>query len=71
MKRLSLSILLLAVVTCAYGEATPAAQPAAALDSFNILVSNDDGYDAPGIRALVEGLRSLGRVAVAAPAVEQ
>ena len=37
---------------------------------FTMLVSNDDGYEAPGIRALISALRSVGRVVVAAPAVE-
>lgn len=32
-----------------------------------ILVTNDDGYDAPGIRALGEALRAVGRVVVVAP----
>ncbi len=32
-----------------------------------ILVSNDDGWDAPGIRALTRALRSIGRVIVVAP----
>jgi 5'-nucleotidase len=32
-----------------------------------ILLSNDDGYDAPGLRALAEALAPLGRVRVAAP----
>ena len=32
-----------------------------------ILVSNDDGYAAPGINQLVESLRGLGRVIVCAP----
>lgn len=32
-----------------------------------ILVTNDDGINAPGIRALVEAVRPLGRVVVVAP----
>ncbi len=32
-----------------------------------ILVTNDDGYDAGGIKALVESLRGLGRIIVCAP----
>lgn len=32
-----------------------------------ILVTNDDGYDAGGIRSLVESLRGLGRIVVVAP----
>lgn len=34
---------------------------------MHILVSNDDGYQAPGIRCLAEGLRVLGQVTVVAP----
>jgi 5'-nucleotidase len=34
---------------------------------LRFLVSNDDGIDAPGIRALVEALRPLGEIVVAAP----
>ncbi|MBI5646175.1 MAG: 5'/3'-nucleotidase SurE [Ignavibacteriae bacterium] len=36
-----------------------------------ILVSNDDGYDSPGIYALVMAMRPLGDVVVAAPATQQ
>jgi 5'-nucleotidase len=38
---------------------------------FTILLSNDDGYDAAGLRALIEALGTVGRIVVAAPAVEQ
>jgi 5'-nucleotidase len=36
-----------------------------------ILISNDDGIHAPGIRALAEGLRALGEVTMVAPLTEQ
>lgn len=36
-----------------------------------ILVTNDDGYDAPGLHALVEAMEQLGEVIVAAPDREQ
>jgi 5'-nucleotidase len=36
-----------------------------------ILVSNDDGYQAPGIRALAEALQALGSVEISAPARNQ
>ena len=36
-----------------------------------ILVSNDDGYDAPGIYALVASLRKIADVIVVAPATQQ
>ncbi len=37
----------------------------------SILVTNDDGYDAPGIVALAEAMRALGDVRVSAPASNQ
>lgn len=42
-----------------------------AAGNFTILVTNDDGFDAPGLRALVEALRPLGELYVSAPAMEQ
>lgn len=45
------------------GSATPG--------GLTILLSNDDGYDAPGLKALAEAMRPLGEIYVAAPAVEQ
>lgn len=36
-----------------------------------ILVTNDDGYDAPGLHALIEAMERLGDVIVAAPDREQ
>lgn len=38
---------------------------------IHILISNDDGIDAPGIRALWESLRHAGRVTLVAPARER
>ncbi|HEY5614503.1 MAG TPA: 5'/3'-nucleotidase SurE [Bacteroidota bacterium] len=38
---------------------------------LNILVSNDDGIDAPGIYALVQELRKIGAVTVVAPDKQQ
>ncbi|HEX9829690.1 MAG TPA: 5'/3'-nucleotidase SurE [Bacteroidota bacterium] len=38
---------------------------------LNILVSNDDGIDAPGIYALVQELRKIGTVTVVAPDKQQ
>jgi 5'-nucleotidase len=37
----------------------------------HVLITNDDGIDAPGIAALVEAVRPLFRVTVCAPATEQ
>jgi 5'-nucleotidase len=42
-----------------------------ASDKPCILVTNDDGYDAPGIAALVRALEPLGELIVAAPDREQ
>ena len=38
---------------------------------MNILVSNDDGIDSPGIFALVSTLKEIGEVTVVAPLMEQ
>jgi 5'-nucleotidase len=38
---------------------------------FRILISNDDGIQAPGIRALFDRLKELGEVTVAAPSANQ
>jgi len=48
-----------------------AAQQAPASSAFTILLTNDDGYDAPGLKALIEAFRTLGDLYVSAPAVEQ
>jgi 5'-nucleotidase len=37
------------------------------LNTMNILISNDDGYQAPGIVALYEALKDLGHIEVVAP----
>jgi 5'-nucleotidase len=49
-------------------------QPVAAQERrrpLRILISNDDGFDAPGLQALADSLQSLGRVFVAAPREQQ
>lgn len=38
---------------------------------MNILLTNDDGIFAPGLRALLVELRKVGNVTVVAPATEQ
>src|SRR5438105_781719 len=43
----------------------------ATLRAMRILVSNDDGAEAPGLRALAEALLELGEVVVCAPDREQ
>ena len=40
-------------------------------ERFTILVSNDDGYDAPSLWALVEALRPIAEIYVVAPATNQ
>jgi 5'-nucleotidase len=40
-------------------------------DEPEILVTNDDGVDAPGIRALAEGLDDVGNVTVVAPTTDK
>ncbi|HUX83859.1 MAG TPA: 5'/3'-nucleotidase SurE [Chitinophagaceae bacterium] len=42
-------------------------KPVQAGDPLTILVTNDDGITAPGIRALIEAVTPLGRVVVVAP----
>lgn len=37
----------------------------------SIMVTNDDGYDAPGILALAEAMQTLGDINVAAPGINQ
>jgi 5'-nucleotidase len=58
-------ISLVLVVICLSQNPSPAQQP------YRILISNDDGFRAPGIRALFDRLKSLGEVTVAAPAAGQ
>ncbi len=36
-----------------------------------ILITNDDGFDSPGLHALAEALRPLGRVTIVAPTLEK
>ena len=64
-RRRPVEIVFLAAVLAACGRNVPA--PAPAERPLEILVSNDDGIEAPGIAALVEALRPLGTVTVAAP----
>jgi len=37
----------------------------------NILITNDDGFESDGLRALVEALKPLGRITVVAPSSEK
>ncbi len=65
-RRNSLRIFAIAVVLACLGAPALAQQP-----PFTILVTNDDGYSAPGLRAIAEALKPLGEVIVAAPAQNQ
>ncbi len=38
---------------------------------MNIVITNDDGYDQPGLAALADAVRSLGTVTIVAPATPQ
>lgn len=46
------------------------AQPRSS-NEFTILLSNDDGYGAPGLNALIRELPAVGKIVVAAPSVEK
>lgn len=63
-RHLVTSILALALALATLGSAADGPLP-------HILVTNDDGIDAPGIVALVEVLRPAYRITVCAPAQEQ
>lgn len=63
-RRRGLEIAVLALLFAAACGGTPA-RPAP--EPLNILITNDDGIEAPGILALAEALRPLGTVTVAAP----
>ena len=38
---------------------------------MEILITNDDGIDSPGIYALAQSLKEIGKVTVVAPQIEQ
>ena len=63
-RRRALGIAILALV---FAAACGGTSNGPAPESLNILVTNDDGIEAPGILALAEALRPLGTVTVAAP----
>lgn len=50
---------------------SPPLDTSSAQQPYRILISNDDGFQAPGIKALLDRLRSLGEVTVAAPVSNQ
>ena len=45
--------------------------PQSGSSTFTILLTNDDGYDAPGLKALIEAFRTAGDLYVSAPADNQ
>jgi 5'-nucleotidase len=63
-RRRGLEIAVLALIFAAACGGRPARS---APEPLNILITNDDGIEAPGILALAEALRPLGAVTVAAP----
>ncbi len=65
-----LLLLFLAIPAAAQQAATSAAAPPAKAN-FTILLSNDDGYDAPGLKAMIEAFRTAGDLYVSAPAENQ
>ena len=65
MRHRGIEFVILALVCAAACGRTPAEPPATG--PLAILVSNDDGIEAPGIAALAEALRPLGTVTVVAP----
>lgn len=62
-------VLCIATVLATAGSAQNSA--AAAQAELVVLVTNDDGYGAPGMAALVKAFEGIGRVYVAAPATNQ
>lgn len=68
MLRQTRSILVVIFLFCL---AAPAGAQQPGGSAFTILLANDDGYDAPGLKALIEALRPVGELYVAAPADEQ
>ena len=71
--RRRISVLLLSAVAVLTALPAAASAPEHKPKTLRILVTNDDGVDAPGIDALVEGLTELDRVkvTVVAPATNQ
>lgn len=66
------SVFLLPIVLVLAFPSLPTAQPQqASSHGFTILLSNDDGYHAPGLQALIRALEPVGDVYVAAPADNQ
>ncbi|MBI3590927.1 MAG: 5'/3'-nucleotidase SurE [Candidatus Melainabacteria bacterium] len=72
MKRLLSSIIFVLIICLTFSSATISqAVDALPKSDFYILLSNDDGYNAPGLKALAEALSPIAMVTVAAPAKQQ
>jgi 5'-nucleotidase len=67
------SALALAIATATALSASPAAEASPPRNVLTVLVTNDDGVSAPGINAVVQGLRTLPKtqVTVVAPLANQ
>lgn len=69
-RRLPTAILLILCMTLPLTANSPEAR-SAPQQNFLILISNDDGFTAPGIRAMAAAMQGAGEVIVAAPNTEQ
>lgn len=49
----------------------PKIQPKASSSMKRILITNDDGYEADGLHALIDAVKGLGQITVVAPATEK
>ncbi|MBI3949745.1 MAG: 5'/3'-nucleotidase SurE [Acidobacteria bacterium] len=70
MKRRFPFLVLILTFTLVWAPLAPA-QDAPAEPRVTILLSNDDGYDAPGLKALAEALAPMAQLVVSAPATDQ
>lgn len=59
------------VIALAIVLTVPAQRALSVQQPYRILISNDDGIQAPGIKALFDKLKELGEVTVAAPSANQ
>ncbi len=60
---------LCAALLCSIAAGAQSGPPASS--KLSVLLSNDDGYDAPGLKALAEAFRGVAEVTVVAPADNQ
>jgi len=67
MRRRGLGLIVLVACLAAAGCGRTPARTGTAAGPLTIVLTNDDGIEAPGILALAEALRPLGQVTVAAP----